>query len=105
MEVVVTSENFENEVIKSDIPVLCDFWATWCGPCMMLSPVIEEFAKKYEGKIKVAKINVDEQLNLAKDYGIMSIPTLILFKNGEIISKTLGYMQLSEVETFAQAVL
>lgn len=100
MEVVLTVENFETEVLKSDIPVLVDFWATWCGPCRMIAPIIEEIANDYEGKIKVGKINVDEQGELAVKYGISSIPTLLLFKGGEVVKKTLGYMPKDAVEKF-----
>ena len=100
MEVILTVENFETEVLKSDIPVLVDFWATWCGPCRMIAPIIEEIANDYEGKIKVGKINVDEQGELAVKYGISSIPTLLLFKGGEVVKKTLGYMPKDAVEKF-----
>ena len=85
----VTLENFEAEVIKSDIPVLVDFWASWCGPCRMLSPIVDQIAEE-RTDIKVCKVNVDEQEELAMRYGIMSIPTLIVFKNGEIAKKTMG---------------
>ena len=98
--VVVNSENFENEVIKSDLPVLVDFWATWCGPCRMIAPIIEEIAHDYQGKLKVGKVNVDEQGELAVMFGISSIPTLLLFKNGEVVKKTLGYMPKADVEKF-----
>ena len=100
MEVVITTDNFENEVLKSDLPVLVDFWATWCGPCRMITPVIEEIARDYEGKIKVGKVNVDEEEGLAVKFGISSIPTLLLFKGGEVVKKTLGYMPKEEVERF-----
>ena len=102
MEVVLTVENFENEVLKSDKPVLVDFWATWCGPCRMIAPIIEEIAHDYEGKIKVGKVNVDEQEELAIRYGISSIPTLLLFKNGEVVKKTLGYMPKDAVVKFIE---
>lgn len=82
-EIIITKENFENEVLNSDKPVLVDFWAQWCGPCRMLGPIIEEIANDYEGKVKVGKVNVDEQPNLASKYGIASIPTVIVFKNGK----------------------
>ena len=82
-EIIITEENFENEVLNSDKPVLVDFWAQWCGPCRMLGPIIEEIANDYEGKVKVGKVNVDEQPNLASKYGIASIPTVIVFKNGK----------------------
>ena len=87
--VTLTLENFEAEVIKSDIPVLVDFWASWCGPCRMLSPVVDQIAEE-KTDIKVGKVNVDEQEELAMRYGIMSIPTLIVFKNGEVTKKTMG---------------
>ena len=102
MEVVLTVENFENEVLKSDKPVLVDFWATWCGPCRMIAPIIEEIANDFEGKIKVGKVNVDEQEELAIRYGISSIPTLLLFKNGEVAKKTLGYMPKEAVIKFIE---
>ena len=85
----LTLENFEAEVIKSDLPVLVDFWASWCGPCRMLSPIVDEIADE-RTDIKVGKVNVDEQEELAMRFGIMSIPTLILFKNGEAVKKTMG---------------
>ena len=85
----VTLENFEAEVIKSDLPVLVDFWASWCGPCRMLSPIVDQIADE-RTDIKVCKVNVDEQEELAMRFGIMSIPTLIVFKNGEVTKKTMG---------------
>ena len=87
----LNDENFENEVLRSDKPVLVDFWAQWCGPCKMLSPVIEEIAEEYDGKIKVAKCNIDEEMQLAVQYGISSIPTILLFENGEIVKKSIGF--------------
>ena len=89
MAVVLTKENFEQEVLKADKPVLVDFWAEWCGPCQMMLPVIEELAKE-QTEIKVCKVNVDEQMELARQYRVMSIPTFLVFKNGEIIAQTLG---------------
>lgn len=86
----ITNENFENEVIKSDKPVLIDFWAIWCGPCRMVAPIIEKIATEYKDKVKVGKINVDEQNELATKYKIMSIPTLIVFKNGQIVESVMG---------------
>ena len=91
-ELTITKENFENEVLKSDIPVLVDFWAAWCGPCKMLAPTIEELAKEYEGKVKVGKINVDEQQELASKYGIMSIPTVLVFKDGNVAAQSVGFV-------------
>ena len=92
MEVTITKENFEQVVLKSDKPVLVDFWATWCGPCKMLSPIIEEVRKETEGKAVGGKINVDEQQELAMQCGVMSIPTLLVFKNGEIVKKQIGFI-------------
>ena len=100
-EVKLTSENFENEVLKSDVPVIVDFWATWCGPCKMITPNLEQLAKDNEGKIKVGKINVDEEIALASKFGIASIPTLMLFKDGKLVNTAVGYMNLSQLEGFA----
>lgn len=91
-EVILTKQNFEAEVLNSDIPVLVDFWATWCGPCMMLSPIIAELAEELEGKVKVGKVNVDEENELAMQYRVASIPTLLLFKNGELVKTSVGFM-------------
>ena len=90
VEIVITRDNFEAEVLDSKIPVLVDFWATWCGPCMMLAPTIEEIAKEQAGKIKVGKINVDEEPELAAMFSIMSIPTVMAFKNGEAVGTSVG---------------
>lgn len=90
-EIKLTSANFENEVLKSNIPVLVDFWAEWCGPCKMLAPVLSEIAEEYEGKVKVAKLNVDEEVALTMQYGISSIPAVFLFENGEIVKKSVGF--------------
>lgn len=88
--VIATVGNFEQEVLKSEEPVLVDFWAPWCGPCRTISPVLDELADEYKGKIKVAKINVDEEGELAAKFRVMSIPTLMLFKNGQIAEKITG---------------
>ena len=96
-EITLTNKNFESEVMASDIPVLVDFWAAWCGPCRMLAPIIDEVAKEYEGKVKVGKVNVDEEQELAVRYGIASIPTVILFKNGAIANKTIGFGSKAQI--------
>ncbi|MBR5192410.1 MAG: thioredoxin [Clostridia bacterium] len=95
-EITLTKQNFEEEVLKSTKPVLVDFWATWCGPCRMIAPIVEEIANEYQN-IKVGKINVDEQEKLAIEYGIMSIPTLILFKDGKEEKRILGYREKSQL--------
>ena len=97
-EIIITEENFENEVLNSDKPVLVDFWAQWCGPCRMPGPIIEEIANDYEGKVKVGKVNVDEQPNLASKYGIASIPTVIVFKNGKPEKTLVGLRSKNEIE-------
>ncbi len=97
MEFKFNLENFEEEVLKSEIPVLVDFYAEWCGPCKMMGPVIEEIAKELEGKVKVGKINVDENQDLAMKYNVMSIPTLIIFKNGEEVKQLVGFRDKNEI--------
>ena len=87
MEAVFTSANFDADVLGSDIPVVVDFFATWCGPCRMMAPAIAELAEEYDGKVKIGKLDVDENSDIAARYGVMSIPTIILFKNGEVFSK------------------
>lgn len=98
MEIKITKDNFETEVLKSDIPVLVDFWATWCGPCRMLAPVVSEIAEENAGIVKVGKINVDEEPDLASEFGIMSIPTLLLFKNGELSDTSVGFVPKAKIE-------
>ena len=93
----VTSENYENEVLKSDKKVLIDFYADWCGPCKMMSPIIDEIAKEINGKAKVGKINVDENQELAMEYQVMSIPTIIIFKDGEESKRLVGLRDKKEI--------
>ena len=90
MEMKFTTANFEEEVLKSEIPVLVDFYADWCGPCQMMAPVIEQLAGEYEGRVKIGKLNVDENPDIAVQYKVMSIPTMIIFRNGEVFSKEVG---------------
>lgn len=97
-ELTLTKENFEEEVLRGDLPVLVDFWATWCGPCRMLAPVIEEIANEYEGKVKVGKVNVDDERELALQFGVSSIPTVMVFQNGEIKATSVGYRPKEEIE-------
>lgn len=97
--VTIDEKNFEQEVLQSDLPVMLDFWAVWCGPCKVLSPIVEELAKDYDGKIKVGKVNVDENNSLAGRYGIMSIPTLKFFKGGKMVGEMIGAAPKNVVET------
>ena len=91
-EISITKENFEHEVLKSDVPVLIDFWAEWCGPCKMLSPIIEEIANEANGEYKVGKVNIDQQLELANAFKIVSIPTVVVMEDGKIKNSAVGYM-------------
>lgn len=97
-ELKITGENFEDEVMKSSIPVLIDFWAPWCGPCQMMGPIIEQLAKEYEGKAKVGKVNVDEEGELAQAFGVMSIPTIVLVKDGKVVKQLVGARPKEELE-------
>ena len=101
-ELKITRENFENEVMKSNIPVLIDFWAPWCGPCRMMGPIIEQLAEEYEGKAKVGKVNVDEEGELSQAFGVMSIPTIVLVKDGKVEKQAVGARPKAEVEAMLQ---
>ena len=98
MPVQLRDDSFETEVLKSDVPVLVDFWAQWCMPCHMVAPAVEAVAKEYEGKLKVCKLNVDESPQTASAYGIMSIPTLMIFKGGQPVDKIIGAVPKEEIE-------
>ncbi len=102
MEIVLDDSNFEAEVLKSDIPVLVDFWAPWCGPCKMLGPVISSIAEKYEGKLKVCKYNVDDSEEFANKYWVDSIPAVKIFKNGEIVNESLGFVPQAKLEALIE---
>ena len=101
--IMLTEENFRQEVLKSDIPVLVDFWAAWCGPCKMVGPIVEELANDYVGKAKVCKLNVDDCGRIAQSYGVMSIPTLILFKGGQEVNRVVGFRPKGELAKMLQA--
>ena len=104
-EIILTKDNFEEEVIKCDLPVLVDFFAVWCSPCSALAPVIEEIAEEYAGKVKVCKVNVDDQIELTRKFRVMSIPMLLFFKNGEITQKLIGYYSKDEIIPYINAAL
>ena len=97
-ELTITKSNFENEVLKSELPVLLDFWASWCGPCKMLSPIISQIAEKYEGKVKVGKVNVDDEPELANAFRVSSIPMVVVMKNGKVVNSSVGYRPLEQIE-------
>lgn len=101
----VTSKTWESEVLKSDLPVFVDFWAEWCGPCRMVGPAVEQIGKLMQGKIKVAKVNVDENQQIAMKYGIQSIPSLLLFKGGNEIGRTIGAMPKESYMKFIESTL
>jgi thioredoxin 1 len=88
--VTLTQENFAEEVLKSTTPVLVDFWAEWCGPCKMIAPVLDELADEYDGKVRIGKVNIDEQQGLASEYGVRAIPTLLLFNQGQVADQIVG---------------
>ena len=105
MAQTVNDSNFQSEVLQSKIPVLVDFYADWCGPCRAVAPIVEELAKEYSGKAGFAKINVDEAPTLASQYGVMSIPTIILFKNGKPEEQVIGYKPKNELKKLLDTVL
>lgn len=98
-ELRITKDNFEKEIINSELPVLLDFWAPWCAPCRMIAPVIAQVAEKYAGKAKVGKVNVDEENDLAAAFGIVSIPTLVVLKGGKVVSRATGFRSEAEIVT------
>lgn len=102
-ETTLTAENFETEVLQSGLPVLVDFWAPWCGPCRMLSPVLSALAEKLDGRLKVGKVNVDEQPDLAGSYGISSIPALLVFVNGQAVDRRVGAAGPAVLEAFVNS--
>lgn len=105
MEYKFTADNFENEVLKSEIPVLVDFYADWCGPCKMMAPVIEKIAEKYDGKVKVGKCNIDEEDGLARMYRVMNIPNMKIFVKGETVGSIVGAVSQEELEEEMKKVL
>jgi thioredoxin 1 len=98
--VAVSDDNFEEEVLKSSAPVLVDYWAEWCGPCKMIAPVLDEIADEYQGKLKIAKLNIDDNPNTPPRYGIRGIPTLMLFKEGEVEATKVGAVSKSQLTAF-----
>lgn len=101
--VTITKANFKTEVLDSSIPVLVDFWATWCGPCRMLAPVVEQIAEEQKGYVKVGKVNVDDEPQLAAQFGVMSIPTLVLFKDGQAVNKSVGVRPKQSILSMLEA--
>jgi len=104
-ELTITDDSFEQDVLKSDVPVLVDFWAPWCAPCKIVAPIVEQLAGEYDGKIKVGKVNTDENQAVAAKYGIMSIPTLMIFKNGEPAEKIIGAQPKQAITEKIESVL
>ena len=105
MEINLTLNNFESEVIKSEIPVIVDFWAPWCGPCKSIAPHITQLAINLKNKLKVCKLNIDEASEIATKYTVMSIPTLLIFKNGKVMEKKVGFINKDSLEKFTQPYL
>lgn len=104
-DVTITDQNFETEVLQGKIPVLVDFWAEWCAPCRIISPIIDELAKEYEGKLKVGKLNVDQNSQTASKYGIMSIPSILIFKNGQAVKTLIGAQSKENYKKEVEAIL
>lgn len=103
--VILQDSTFEKEVLKSDVPVLVDFWAVWCGPCKAIAPTVEELAKQYKGKVKIAKLDVDEHQQVPQQYGIRSIPTLLMFKGGRVVDTIVGAVPRAKLEDSIKKVI
>ncbi len=101
----VTDDSIDNEVLQSSIPVLVDFWATWCGPCRMIAPIIEDLAKELDGKLKVCKLDVDNNQKVALQYGIRSIPSIFIFKNGEVVDNIIGAVPKAQIQARLQGII
>jgi thioredoxin 1 len=102
MKVEVTTDNFKEEVLQSEVPVLVDFWAEWCMPCKMIAPILDEMSNEYDGRLKIGKLNVDEQGEIAAEYNIVSIPTLLLFSSGEVVNQQIGAVPRPKIEGMVQ---